>query len=186
MERSALEEQTVETVLTRPDVEQALIALIDRLPKIEQSLRRLEDAVDFGMATMKDETVKEKVDAAIDNSNIQIETLESAIELIEKLPMLLQVTNQLESMFTFVQDVYHDEQTKEMIGQRIEGYAVPAKEKVEWTRDMWAEVQSRVEQDDRHITLFSLMRWIKEPSVQHGLKYVQATVDVLNERTIKR
>lgn len=130
MERSELEEQTVETVLTRPDVEQALIALIDRLPKIEQSLRRLEDAVDFGMATMKDEAVKEKVDAAIDNSNIQIETLEAAIKLTEKLPMLLQVTNQIESIFTFVQDAYHDEQTKELIGQRIEEYAVPAKEKL--------------------------------------------------------
>lgn len=186
MERSTTEEQTVETVLTRPDVEQALISLVDRLPKIEQSLRRLEDAVDFGMATIQDEEVKGKLDRVMDSSNIQVETLEAAMQLIEKLPMLLQVTNQLEAMFDFAKDVYQDEETKELIGRRVEEYVSPAKEKVEWSRATFEEVQRRVAEDDRQITLFSLMKWLKEPSVQHGLKYMQATIDVLSERSAKR
>lgn len=183
MERTSLNEQTLESALTRPDVEQALVSLAERLPEIEKSLRRLEDAVDFGMATMNDQQVKDKVDLLLDSSNIQIETLEAALKLVEKLPMLLQVTNQLENIFAFGQDVYNDPKTRDLIEQRVDEYVTPIKEKAETTRALVEEVQLRVERDNRHISLFSLMRLMKEPSVQHGLKYMQATIEVLAERS---
>lgn len=183
MERTSLNEQTLESALTRPDVEKALVSLAERLPEIEKSLRRLEDAVDFGMATMNDQQVKDKVDLLLDSSNIQIETLEAALKLVEKLPMLLQVTNQLENIFAFGQDVYSDPKARDLIGQRVDEYVTPIIEKAETTRTLVKEVQLRVERDNRHISLFSLMRWMKEPSVQHGLKYMQATIEVLAERS---
>ncbi|TCI24603.1 hypothetical protein EVJ27_08480 [Exiguobacterium sp. SH3S2] len=185
MERTTTKEQTLESVLTRPDVEQALVSLVERLPEIEKSLRRLEDAVDFGMATMNDQQVRQKVDTLLDSSNLQVETLEAAVKLAEKLPMLLQVTNQLEQVLAFAQDVYGDEQTRELIGQRVDEYVAPVKEKADATRTMLTEIRARAERDDRNITLFSLVRWLKEPSVQHGLKYMQATVEVLSEQTKK-
>lgn len=185
MEHPTMNEQTIESALTRPDVEQALVSLVERLPEIERSLRRLEDAVDFGVATVNDQQVRQKVDTLLDESNLQIETLEAAVELAEKLPMLLQVTNQLERVLTFAEDVYSDEQTHELIGQRVEEYVSPVKEKADATRTMLTEIRTRVERDDRHITLFSLVRWLKEPSVQHGLKYMQATIEVLSEQTKK-
>ncbi|TCI57671.1 hypothetical protein EVJ24_02560 [Exiguobacterium sp. SH1S21] len=185
MERTPTKEQTLESVLTRPDVEQALVSLVERLPEIEKSLRRLEDAVDFGMATMNDQQVRQKVDSLLDSSNLQVETLEAAVKLAEKLPMLLQVTNQLEQVLAFAQDVYADEQTRELIGQRVDEYVAPVKEKADATRTMLTEIRARAERDDRNITLFSLVRWLKEPSVQHGLKYMQATVEILSEQTKK-
>lgn len=177
--------KSLETALTRPDVEQALVSLVERLPEIEKSLRRLEDAVDFGKATMNDQHVKDKLDSLLDSSNLQIETFEAAVKLAEKLPMLLQMTNQLEQVLAFAQDVYGDEQTRELIGQRVEEYVAPVKEKADVTRAMLSEIRGRAERDDRTITLFSLIRWLKEPSVQHGLKYMQATVEVLSEQTKK-
>lgn len=183
MERTSLNEQTVESMLTRPDVEQALVSLAERLPEIEKSLRRLEDAVDFGVATMNDQQVKDKVDTLLDSSNIQIETLEAALKLVEKLPLLLQVTNRLENIFAFGQDVYQDLETRALIGQRVDEYVTPIKAKMETTHALFEEVQLRVDRDNRHISLFSLMRWMKEPSVQHGLKYMQATIEVMTERS---
>ncbi|TCI21485.1 hypothetical protein EVJ33_07305 [Exiguobacterium sp. SL-10] len=177
--------KSLETALTRPDVEQALVSLVERLPEIEKSLRRLEDAVDFGKATMNDQHVKDKLDSLLDSSNLQIETLEAAVKLAEKLPMLLQMTNQLEQVLAFAQDVYSDEQTRELIGQRVDEYVSPVKEKAVATRTLLTEIRDRAERDDRQITLFSLIRWLKEPSVQHGLKYMQATVEVLSEQTKK-
>ena len=186
MKHSTMENQTIESTLTQPEVERALLALVERLPKIEQSLRRLEDAADFGAAVMRDEQVKRKIDSFLDQSNLQIETLEAAMQLLEKLPMLLNVVNQLENVAAFAQDVYQDEASKAMIGQRIDEYVTPLKQRADWTRDTWTEVRRRAEGDERQVTLFSLIRWLKEPSVQHGLKYMQATIEVLSEDSTKR
>ncbi|TCI25367.1 MULTISPECIES: hypothetical protein [unclassified Exiguobacterium] len=179
-------EQTLESVLTQQDVEKALVSLAARLPEIERSLRRVEDAIDFGHASLMDQAVREKLDVLMDTSNLNIDTWTSAIKLTEKLPLLLTLIEQMEQLFMFMKDAYEDESTRDIVADRLEGYTKPLVEKATETKSIAEEVRRRAMNDTKPISLFMMMKWLKEPSVQQGLRYIQATIEVMSEKTINK
>lgn len=48
------------------------------------------------------------------------------------------------------------------------------------------KVKTRAEEKNENYSLFTILKWLKDPSVQKGLSYVQATIDVLSEEKKER
>lgn len=186
MNSTEYKEPTLEGVLTQQEVEKALVSLATRLPEIERSLRKVEDTIDFGQSSLMDPAVRAKLDRMMDTSNLSVDTLTNIMKLTEKLPLLLRFSEQIEQIFLFMKDAYEDEATRDMVANRLEDYAKPLQEKAIETKNIAEEIRIRANQDPKPISLFTIMKWLKEPSVQQGLRYIQASIEVMSEKTTNK
>lgn len=109
--------------------------------------------------------------------------MEALVGLLEKLPKLLQMINQLENVLDFATAVLADQQTIDYATASIQSYAEPVVEKGKQGLSLVKEIQQQAEATTEPVKLFTIMKWLKEPSVQQSLKYVQATLQVLNKQS---
>nr|WP_275582011.1 DUF1641 domain-containing protein [Bacillus ectoiniformans] len=55
----------------------------------------------------------------------------------------------------------------------------PIREKTEKGKILWKEVQLRAETNTQNISIFTILKWMKDPNVQRSLSYVQGLIEVL-------
>lgn len=173
------------TELERPEVQQSLASLLNKLPEFEKSIDSIGNAVQFGKAVFEDQTSIEKYDQLLSTYNLNMETITAIVTLLEKLPKLVKLMEQLEDILEFVTAVIQDKQSVEYLISNVKEYAEPWVQKGKGGLSLFEEVQSRMECNPQNVKFFSLVKWLKDPMVQKGLCYVQATMEVLNERTQK-
>lgn len=167
--------------LEQPDVQQSLTYLIRKLPEIQQSVESLENVITFGQAVLQDKQTIDSIENRINTYPIDVEAIEAGIQLIGKLPMLLQHVQLIEQLTTFVQDVLGDEQSMEQINTSIE--QLPFVKEGKDALEIVQEVKKRTELESREsISIFTMMKWLKDPTVQQGLHIVKTTLTVLGER----
>ncbi len=169
--------------LERPEIQQSLTSLLTKLPEIEKSIDSIGNAVQFGKAVLQDESTTRKYDELFSSYNLSLETVASLVTLLEKLPKLVQMIEQLENIIDFVSAVLKDEQSTDYLVSNLKEYAEPFLQKGKEGLSFYQEVQQKADCNPQNVKMFSLVKWLKDPAVQKGLCYVQATLDVLNERT---
>lgn len=178
METNPLLEQ-----LKQPDVQAALVSLLQQLPTYEKNLQAIGNVVSFGQAVLQDEQAIQKYDELVRSYNLNLETVEALVGLLEKLPKLLQMINQLEDILDFATAVLADQQTIDYATASIQSYTEPVVEKGKQGLSLVKEIQQQAEATTEPVKLFTIMKWLKDPSVQKSLKYVQATLQVLNKKS---
>lgn len=178
--------QQLITELGKPEVQDSLTSLLSKLPEIEKSLHSVSNIVDFGQSVVEDKTVVNKYDQLASTYNINIETVTAIVALFEKLPKLVQLIEQLENIIDFVTAVLNDEKSTEYLINNAKEQADPYLKKGKQGIELLEQIQVRAESNPQNISLFSLMKWIKDPAVQKGLNYAQATIDILNEKQQKQ
>lgn len=171
--------------LEKPEVQASLISLLGKLPEIEQQMTSLGNVVDFGKTVFQDDASLSKYDELVSTYNLSLETVAALVALLEKLPNLVKMIDQLERIIDFVTAILQDKQSTEYLISNMKEYAAPTIEKGREGLALLKEVQSRVECNPHTIKLYSLVRWLKDPIVQKSLCYVQATLEVLNEKSQK-
>lgn len=176
MEANPLLEQ-----LKQPDVQAALVSILQNLPAYEKNLQAIGNLADFGQAVLQDKQALQKYDELIRSYNLNLETLEAMVGLLEKLPKLLQMVNQLEELLDFATAVLGDQQTIDYATASIQSYTEPVLEKGKQGLSLVKEIQREAETTQEPVKLFTIMKWLKDPSVQTSLKYVQAALKVLNK-----
>lgn len=176
---TALGNESLLEKLNDPRTADSLMKLLDRLPGIVEKIEKLDQLLDVGETVLEDESTMEKIKMKLDHTNIDLDTLESGVHLIEKLPFLLHMTEKLERAALFAEDVIKDEQSMDYLLKQTEAYLKPVKERVSRGVDIWETVKKDAEKNSRQITLFTLMKWIKEPQVQRVLSYVQAFINAI-------
>ncbi|WP_100401422.1 DUF1641 domain-containing protein [Bacillus sp. FJAT-42315] len=168
--------------LDKLEVQASLQKLIEKLPTLTEKLEQVDNILSFGQAAMEDQHTMEKVKMKLDYTNVDIDTLEAGLRLLEKLPLLLQLTEKLETVVHFMEQVLGDQKSIEYLQKSAEGYLEPIQEKVEQGKTLWEEVQMKAEANTQHISVFTILKWMKDPSVQRGLSYVQALIDTLPKK----
>ena len=167
--------------LEQPEIQQALTNLIGALPKIDKSLQSLDNLTVFSQAFLTDRQSIDTLENRLKTYPIDSNAIEAGIQLVGKLPMLLQLVELLEGVVFFVQDVLSDEQSMEQINASINQFKF-----VQQSRDavdIAKEVKNRLEVDSvETISLFTILRWLKDPTVQQGLRIVKTTLAVLGQR----
>lgn len=185
--KHSYEEKDIQQIITelgKPEVHASLLSLVKKLPEFEKNLTSIDNAVQFGKAVFEDKAAIEKYDKLVSTYNINFETISSIIVLLEKLPKLVALLEQFESLIDFAAAVVQDRQTTEAIMSSAKDYVKPLIEKGEEGAAFIEEVKMKAHQDNQPITLLSLMKWIKEPAVQQSLRYAKAALDVVSEKSM--
>lgn len=171
----------VKTMLDEPEVQQSLLYLIQKLPDIKQAVQSVDSILKFGQAVMQDEETTEMYENRLSTYPIGYETIEAGIVLLGKLPLLLQHVEMIEQVTVFVQDVLGDEQSLEQIAESVS--ELPGVEEGKGALQLVNEIKERAEVErQEHISIFTLMKWLKDPTVQKGLHYAKTTLTVLGEK----
>ncbi len=173
--------QIIET-LEKPEVQHSLQRLLERLPSIEQTLESAENVVDFGKSVLADEKTVDRYEQFVSSYDVGSETITAIVQLMEKLPKLVQTIHQLENIIDFVAAVLQDKQTTDNTMNNLKGYVDPYVEKGKTGLDFLKMIQQRAEEKPQQLNVFSIIKWLKDPSVQKSLNYVQATLDILKEK----
>lgn len=169
--------------LNKPEVQASLQKLIEKLPDLTAKIEQADHLLTFGQSVLEDERTMEKVKTKVDSINIDMNTLEAALRLLEKLPLLLELMEKLETVVRFAENVLADEKSIAYLQNSVEEYTEPIREKVEKGQSLWEEVQAKAEANTQHISLFIVLKWMKDPSVQRILSYVQALIETLPKKT---
>lgn len=168
--------------LEKPEVQESLTSLLRRLPEFEKSINAVSNIAEFGKAVLQDNEALNKYDQLVSSYNVNKDTVNAVLMLIEKLPKLLKTIELLENITDFATSVIQDKQSTEYLLNDAKEYAEPILGKGKEGMAFIRQVQSRAESQSQNISLFTIAKWIKDPAVQKGLNYVQAAIDVLNEK----
>jgi uncharacterized protein YjgD (DUF1641 family) len=175
--------QPVQNKLEQPEVQEAIVSFLQNLPKYERQLEQLGLLMNFGQAILADKQTLSSYDEKLRTYNINLETIQAAIGLLEKLPRLLERIEQLENLLDFMESIYTDETTMQQISDTIKGYTEPFVEKGQNGISLLKEIRQEAENHQEPIKLTTIYKWLKDPSVQKTLQYVQATLTVLNKKS---
>ncbi len=177
------QKQTPEWVseLEQPEVQASLADLVRKMPEIQKTYQSLEDIVLFGQAFLQDRESIERLEEKITHYSINEETIKSLVTLIEKLPSIVRVVEQLEEITVFVNSVLKDTESMAYISGTIHEYIDPLVNEGEKGIKMLNEIKRRADSKKQSYSLFTIMKWLKDPTVQKGLGYMQATLEVLSE-----
>lgn len=162
---------------------ESLNYLVDRLPKIADSMRVIEDKTDFLISTLTDtqslSVIADEAESKVKNLEINEEHFEALLTLTKLLPRLAPMVEQVDNIAAFLEDVASDEKTVTML---IDGLndLVPVKESIEVLDE--AKLHFEETKDSSDISIFGLMKMLKDPVVQDGLKFTQSLLYAINKR----
>lgn len=172
--------------LADPDVQESLVTLIRKLPRIAEAVTAAERGIELVSAVASDKatlsSLAERAEQALDRLNVDHETLESLVLLIEKLPKLVKMVSMLEQLYDTMEAVVTDKQSMNQLIDGVKELASPVVSPIEQGISVVKEARERAEGMQQRISLFGLMRMINDPTVQNGLRFTQALLDVVAER----
>ncbi|MGE7767529.1 hypothetical protein [Peribacillus sp. NPDC096540] len=172
--------------LEKPEVQESLTALLGKLPDIQKTLESAENIMDFGKSVVQDKESINKYEQTLSTLNINGETVVALITLIEKVPKLVSMIEQVENIMDFVTDIIKDKQSTDYLLSNLKEYTEPILKEGKDGLSLIKRVKERADCNPQNVTFFSVMKWMKDPTVKRGLCYVQAALEIINEKDPER
>ncbi|WAH38085.1 DUF1641 domain-containing protein [Alicyclobacillus dauci] len=148
----------VSDILLDPNVQSSLNTVLEKMPQLAQLMTAL----------TKDE-----------------ETLTSLTTVIESLPTLAKLLHLVNRLYSAAEDVVTDGATLEGVSKMAQNYTQPVLSTIQKGRHAFEVAKERSEQDQTRYSAFSLLKMLKDPTVQKGLRFTQAMLDALGEENKK-
>lgn len=171
----------IQQQLQQPETQEAIVNLLANLPTYQKNMETLGEWIEFGKSVIQDKQSLSKYDELIRSYNLDLETIEALISLLEKLPRLNELLETADNFLQFGEAILKDEDSLEYAATSLKSYTDPVIEKGRQGLDLVKDIQQRAQADSEPIKLFTILKWLKEPSVQQGLKYVQAALTTFNK-----
>ncbi|GLG01421.1 hypothetical protein Alches_14600 [Alicyclobacillus hesperidum subsp. aegles] len=146
----------VSDVLLDPAVQASLNTILEKLPQIAQVMTAL----------TKDE-----------------ETLTSLTTVIENLPRLSKIVYLLGRVYQAAEDVVTDGDTLEGFSNMFQNFTKPAVDVAKKGLRAYNAAKERAEHDTTVYSVFSLLKLLKDPNVQKGIRLVTAMLDELGKES---
>jgi uncharacterized protein YjgD (DUF1641 family) len=106
--------------------------------------------------------------------------------LVTQIPKLAVATTWLVKGVDVATEVLTDGDMLEGVAHIVRDKATPFQEKLKEAASVAQEAKLRAENDTSRVSLFGLLRLLKDPTVQKNLRYVQAFLTVMSERDKKK
>lgn len=110
------------------------------------------------------------------------EVQQSLAALVDNLPKLTEMVNTLTKTYDVVQSLASDKVFVNDIKAGFSGVVGPVVDKAKHAAAAAMEAGDRVQKDNSTVSVFGLLKMLKDPNVQKALKFSQAYLDVLNEK----
>ncbi len=173
--------------LAKPGMAGALLSLADKLPTLVKLTSALELGVDLIEPMIKDdELIYQALDTAKDLAKpFSAEKLSAALSLLDKLPMLVKLTNLLEMGVDLVEPMVTDAELLPLFIKTVFDATLPVGQLVTDNLSMFYAAKAKAEKDTTNYGVFGLMRFLKDPTVQQSLRIAAAYLGALSERAAK-
>lgn len=114
------------------------------------------------------------------------EVQESLNVLAANLPKLAEMSTLLTKTYDFAQSVATDEVLKKDTVSAISEMSMPVVDSTKKVAQIAIEAKERAEASNETIGVFGLMKMLKDPQVQKMFRFVNAFLEVTNERQAKK
>ena len=111
------------------------------------------------------------------------EVQESLITLLNQLPQLTEVVTALNKSYEFAQSVATDKVLVDDFANTAKEFAEPVTKTAKNIAVNVMEAKERAEQSTEVISIFGLMKMLKDPQIQKVLRFASAYLQISNERT---
>lgn len=172
--------------LAKEEQRESLQYLIEKLPEMTSALKSVEGMLSFVVASLGDQQslgrIADDVEEKVERLHLTKDHLDAMLTLVHKLPNLVPVINKVEEFGLFVTDVLQDEKSVQYLIDQF-GKTIPVQKGMEIVEETNEKFKER--EGGPNISLFGMMRLLKDPTVQKGLKYVDSLLTVINEKNTK-
>ncbi|MBT2571501.1 hypothetical protein [Planococcus sp. ISL-110] len=176
---------SLSSALADPEVKQSITNLLNRLPELEKGIGSLENVVDFGQSLLDDKPFIDDMENKLAIHQLDMETLSSLLILLEKLPILIASINKIEESLAFVTAISQDAASVDYLTHQVNVYTEPVIAEGRKGMAFISTVKMKAEKDKKRYSIFSVFRWLKDPAVQKGFRYINAILVTLNEKKPK-
>ncbi|WP_379153430.1 DUF1641 domain-containing protein [Paenibacillus sp. sgz5001063] len=131
---------------------------------------------------MSETITQSKINEELMDQLLKPEVQESLTTLVEQLPQITQLIGALSKSLDFVQAVASDDVLKNDTVGAIKELAEPVVDRVKTMAATVIEAKDRANESSETISLFGMMRMIKDPQMQKMLRFMNAYLQVSGER----
>ncbi|ACV57441.1 DUF1641 domain-containing protein [Alicyclobacillus acidocaldarius] len=168
-----------------PDFQAKFVRVIERLAEWDEALGNLPTAIAFGRELVQDrESMRYLMESASEEIPLRVDrdTLAALAELLNALPTLVELMRPLLQFAEFAKAVLEDRASVEYLFASLTSEFESMQRMIEEARIIAREAGRIAAEDRTPVTVWSLIRLLKEPVVQKGLRYAKAFVQVAQER----
>ncbi|MDI9260269.1 DUF1641 domain-containing protein [Alicyclobacillus sendaiensis] len=168
-----------------PDFQEKFVRVIERLAEWEEALGDLPTAIAFGKELVQDrESMRYLLTSASDEIPLRVDrdTLVALAEILNALPTLVELMRPLLQFAEFAKAVLEDRASVEYLFASLTSEVESMQRRMEEARIIAREAGRVAAEDRTPVTVWSLLRLLKEPIVQKGLRYAKAFVQVAQDR----
>ncbi|WP_367306524.1 DUF1641 domain-containing protein [Alicyclobacillus acidocaldarius] len=168
-----------------PDFQEKFVRVIERLAEWDEVLGDLPAAIAFGRELVQDrESMRYLMASASEEIPLRVDrdTLVALAEILNALPTLVELMRPLLQFAEFAKAVLEDRASVEYLFASLTSEFESMQRRMEEARIIAREAGRIAAEDRTPVTVWSLIRLLKEPAVQKGLHYAKAFVQVAQER----
>ncbi|MFX4302498.1 hypothetical protein ACOJUR_09615 [Alicyclobacillus tolerans] len=175
-------------ILSNPEIQSSLVKALEKLPNIMEKYDALDRMLSFANEVFKDGDSMDYLLSGIKTDlppiHLNRDTLESAFILLDKLPKLAKYVQQMELAIDIVESFVTDKQSIEYLTNGINDIVEPWRSKIQDGVSIVKEAQQRAAKDQSTLSVFSLMKLVKDPTMQKGLHIIKEILTVIGERNV--
>ncbi|MDP9728127.1 hypothetical protein FY534_06505 [Alicyclobacillus sp. TC] len=175
-------------ILSNPEIQSSLVKALEKLPNIMEKYDALDRMLSFANEVFKDgdsmDYLLNGIKTDLPPIHLNRDTLESAFILLDKLPKLAKYVQQMELAIDIVESFVTDKQSIEYLTNGINDIVEPWRSKIQDGVSIVKEAQQRAAKDQSTLSVFSLMKLVKDPTMQKGLHIIKEILTVIGERNV--
>ncbi len=175
--------QTIADTLKQPEVQESMVTALNKLPKLVELMMQLENTLDFASSIVSDEAslgyLFKGLKDDLPNIEANYETLNAAMVLVSKLPKFVRYFEVLEPWIDFVAGVLADTESLQSL---TDGVGSAVQSTVGKGKTYFEEAKQRASQDTTPVGVFTLLKLLKNPTVQNTVKVAKSFLEVMEER----
>lgn len=172
--------------MSNPAVQEALASALEKLPKMLQQYTELEKKLEFVTAVFNDKDsllyLMDSFDKDLPEVNVDRETLQAVATLINKLPKFAKYAEYAETFLDFGQAVISDKESIQYLTKGMESLTAPICQMMQQGASILEDVKKRADKEETPVGIFTLLKMLKDPTVQSGLQLIRAILAVIEDR----
>lgn len=176
----------VAEVLSRPEIQSSIANALDKLPDMMEKYDAIDRMLTFVKEVVSDTGALDYLLGGLKDDlppvHFSRATLESAVILLDKLPKVTKYVQVMEQLFDTVEAVATDKQSLEYLVNGVREIIEPWRSRARDGVSLFQEAQQRAAHDTTFISIFSLLKLLKDPSMQKGIRLFKAFLQIVDER----
>jgi len=177
--------QPLLSLLSQKEIQNSLIQSLEKLPEIVEKYSTLERNIAFIKSTLCDtESMEYLLGGLEDEFQKYIPTkdsLEALMELVHKLPKYTKYLSIVEPIMDFLLSISRDQESVDYLYKGAHELTGPIRQKVENGWDLIQRAKIEADNDHSPVTIFTVLKLIKEPAVQRSAHFVKALLTLASE-----